>query len=175
MLDRPRGNVKLEVLERCVERVIELGWSVDLHIDMKNLLDHEKRIRGIPVPVVIDHIARVKPAEGLQQGGFQLLLDLLRLKHVWVKVSGADKICNTEVHSYFGLPFVEVIPFARAVIAAAPDRIIWGTDWPHSNNFTPGHTPNDGDLVDLLAAFAPDKQTRKKILVANPANLYGFA
>jgi len=174
MLDRPRGNVKLEVLDRCVERVIELGWSVDLHIDMKNLLDQEKRIRAMPVPVVIDHIARVKPSEGLQQAGFQLLLDLLRLKHVWVKVSGADKICNTQVHTYFGLPFVEVIPFARAVIAARPDRIIWGTDWPHSNNFTPGHTPNDGDLVDLLAAFAPDEQTRKKILVENPAALYGF-
>ena len=174
LLDRPRGNVKLEVLDRCVERVIELGWSVDLHIDMKNLLDHEKRIRAMPVPVVIDHIARVKPSEGLQQAGFQLLLDLLRLKHVWVKVSGADKICNTQVHTYFGLPFVEVIPFARAVIAAAPNRIIWGTDWPHSNNFAPGHTPNDGDLLDLLAAFAPDEQTRKKILVENPVALYGF-
>ena len=174
LLDRPRGNVKLDVLDRCVERAIELGWSVDLHIDMKNLLDQEKRIRAMPVPVVIDHIARVKPAEGLQQAGFQLLLDLLRLKNVWVKVSGADKICNTQVHSYFGLPFAEVIPFARAVIAARPDRIIWGTDWPHSNNFTPGHTPNDGDLVDLLAAFASDEQTRKKILVENPAALYGF-
>jgi 2-pyrone-4,6-dicarboxylate lactonase len=174
LLDRPRGNVKLDVLDRCVERVFELGWSVDLHIDMKNLLDQEKRIRAMAVPVVIDHIARVKPDEGLQQAGFQLLLDLLRLKHVWVKVSGADKICNTRVHSYFGLPFVEVIPFARAVIGAVPDRIIWGTDWPHSNNFTPGHTPNDGDLIDLLAAFAPDEQTRKRILVENPAALYGF-
>ena len=174
LLDRPRGNVKLDVLDRCVEHVVDLGWSIDLHIDMKNLLDQEKRIRAMPVPVVIDHIARVKPSEGLQQAGFQLLLDLLNLKHVWVKVSGADKICNTKVHSYFGLPFIEVIPFARAVIAAAPARIIWGTDWPHSNNFAPGHTPNDGDLVDLLAAFAPDAQTRRKILVENPAALYRF-
>jgi len=174
LLDRPRGNVKLDVLDRCVEHVVDLGWSIDLHIDMKNLLDQEKRIRAMPVPVVIDHIARVKPSEGLRQAGFQLLLDLLNLRHVWVKVSGADKICNTPVHSYFGLPFVEVIPFARAVIAVAPDRIIWGTDWPHSNNFTPGRTPNDGDLVDLLAAFAPDEQVRKKILVENPATLYEF-
>jgi 2-pyrone-4,6-dicarboxylate lactonase len=98
----------------------------------------------------------------------------LKAKHVWVKVSGADKICSTKVHSYFGLPFIEVIPFARAVIAAAPDRVIWGTDWPHSNNFAPGHTPNDGDLVDLLAAFAPDESVRKQILVDNPAALYGF-
>ncbi len=174
LLDRPGGNVKLEILDRCVEHIVEFGWSVDLHIDTKNLLEQEKRIRMMPIPVVIDHIARVKPAEGLNQPAFQLLLDLLNQKHVWVKVSGADKICNTQLHSYFGLPFVEVIPYARAVIAAAPERVIWGSDWPHSNNFAAGHTPNDGDLVDLLAEFAPDPQTRKKILVDNPAALYGF-
>lgn len=174
LLDRPRGNVQLAVLDRCVENIVDLGWSVDLHIDMKNLIEQEHRIRNMPVPVVIDHIARVKPAEGLSQPGFQLLLDLVKLPHVWVKVSGADKICNTQVHSYFGLPFIEVIPYARAVIAVAPDRVIWGTDWPHSNNFTPGRTPNDGDLVDLLAEFAPDKAIRKKLLVDNPSVLYGF-
>jgi 2-pyrone-4,6-dicarboxylate lactonase len=175
LLDRPRGNVKLDVLDRCIEHIVELGWSVDLHIDGKNLLEQEQRIRSMPLPVVIDHIARIKPVEGLTQPAFQLLLDLLKANHIWVKVSGADKICNPQVHSYFGLPFVEVIPFARAVTAAAPNRIIWGTDWPHSNNFAPGHTPNDGDLVDLLAAFVPDEQTRTKILVDNPAALYGFA
>jgi len=174
LLDRPRGNVKLDVLDRCVENIVEFGWSVDLHIDMVNLLAQEKRIRNMPIPVVIDHIARVRPAEGLRQTGFQLLLELMKLKHVWTKVSGADKICETMVHSYFGLPFVEVIPYAQAIIAAASDRVIWGTDWPHSNNFAPGHTPNDGDLVDLLAAFAPDEPTRKRILVNNPAVLYGF-
>jgi predicted TIM-barrel fold metal-dependent hydrolase len=174
LLDRPRGNVKLDVLDHCVDNIADLGWSVDLHIDMKNLLAQEKRIRNMPVPVIIDHIARVKPAEGLNQPGFQLLLELMKLKHVWTKVSGADKICETVVHSYFGLPFVEVTPYAQAVIAAAPDRVIWGTDWPHSNNFAPGHTPNDGDLVDLLAVFAPDDTIRKKILVDNPALLYSF-
>jgi 2-pyrone-4,6-dicarboxylate lactonase len=175
LLDRPRGNVKLDVLDRCVEHIVDFGWSVDLHIDMKNLLEQEKRIRALPLPVVIDHIARVKPAEGLNQAGFQLLLNLLKEKHVWVKVSGADKICDSQVHSYFGLPFIEVISYARAVIAAAPDRVIWGTDWPHSNNFSPGKTPNDGDLLDLLAEFAPDEQVRNKILIDNPAALYGFA
>ena len=174
LLDRPQGNVKLDVLDRCVEHIAEFGWSVDLHIDTKNLLEQERRIRALPIPVVIDHIARIKPVEGLNQPAFQLLLDLMKSKKVWVKVSGADKICNTKVHSYFGLPFVEAIPFARAVIAAAPDRVIWGTDWPHSNNFAPGHTPNDGDLVDLLAEFALDETTRRKILVDNPAALYGF-
>jgi predicted TIM-barrel fold metal-dependent hydrolase len=174
LLDRPRGNVRLDVLDRCIQHIAAIGWSVDLHIDPKNLLEQEQRIRTMPIPVVIDHLARIKPTEGLKQPAFQLLLDLLKARHVWVKVSGADKICNTEVHSYFGLPFVEVIPFARAVIAVAPNRVIWGTDWPHSNNFAPGKTPNDGDLLDLLAAFAPDDPTRKKILVDNPGALYGF-
>lgn len=174
LLERPRGNVKLDILDRCIERIAEFGWSIDLHIDPKNLLAQERRVRSMPVAVVIDHIARIKPAEGLNQPAFQLLLDLSKNKHVWVKVSGADKICNTKVHSYFGLPFVEVIPFAAAIIAVAPDRVIWGSDWPHSNNFTPGHTPNDGDLVDLLAEFAPDAQLKRKILVDNPAVLYGF-
>jgi len=174
LLDRPRGNIKLDVLDRCLANIAELGWSLDLHIDMKNLIAEEQRIRTCPVPVIIDHIARVKPAEGLRQPGFQLLLDLMKLKHVWTKVSGADKICETKVHSYYGLPFIEVVPYAQAVIAVAPDRIIWGTDWPHSNNFASGHTPNDGDLVDLLAAFAPDEAIRKRILVENPATLYGF-
>jgi 2-pyrone-4,6-dicarboxylate lactonase len=174
LLDRPRGNVQLDVFDRCVENIAGLGWSVDLHIDTKNLLEQENRIRALSIPVVIDHIARIKPEAGLGQPAFQLLLDLLKGKHVWVKLSGADKICNTPVHAYFGLPFIEVIPFARAVIDTAPDRVIWGTDWPHSNNFAPGHTPNDGDLVDLLAAFATDEQTRRKILVDNPAALYGF-
>jgi 2-pyrone-4,6-dicarboxylate lactonase len=80
LLDRPQGNVKLDVLDRCVEHIVEFGWSVDLHIDTKNLLAQERRIRALPIPVVIDHIARVKPTEGLDQPGFQLLLDLLKSK-----------------------------------------------------------------------------------------------
>jgi predicted TIM-barrel fold metal-dependent hydrolase len=174
LLDRPRGNVQLDVLDRCIENIVPLGWSLDLHIDMKNLIAQEQRIRACPVPVIIDHIARVKPAEGMNQPGFELLLELMKLNHVWTKVSGADKICETTVYGYHGLPFVEVIPYAQAVIAVAPDRVIWGTDWPHSNNFAPGHTPNDGDLVDLLADFAPDEAIRRRILVDNPAMLYGF-
>jgi predicted TIM-barrel fold metal-dependent hydrolase len=175
LLDRPRGNVELDEFDRVVDHIGGLGWSVDLHIDPKNLLEQENRLRALPVPVVFDHIGRIKPTAGLDQPAFQLLLDLLKDGRFWVKVSGADKICNTQVHSYQGLPFVEVVPFARAVIAAAPDRVIWGTDWPHSNNFAPGYTPNDGDLVDLLGQFAPEESTRRKILVDNPAKLYGFA
>lgn len=174
LLDRPRGNVALDVLDRVVERIAEFGWSVDLHIDPKNLLAQERRIRALPLPVVFDHIARINPAEGPNQPAFQLLLELVKKDRFWVKVSGADKICNTAVRSYPGLPYPEVIPFAQALIEAAAERVIWGTDWPHSNIFAPGQTANDGDLMDLLAAFAPDEAVRKKILVDNPRALYGF-
>jgi 2-pyrone-4,6-dicarboxylate lactonase len=174
LLDRPRGNVALDVFDRALERIAEFGWSVDLHIDPKNLLEQEKRIRALPAPVVVDHLARVDPADGLAQPAFQLLLDLLKNDRFWVKVSGADKLCKNGVGFYLGLPYIDVVPFARAAIATAPDRVIWGTDWPHSNNFTPGKTPNDGDLADLLLQFASDEKTRKKILVDNPARLYGF-
>jgi len=174
LLDRPRGNIALDVFDRVVEGIADFAWSVDLHIDPKNLLEHEKRLRALKLPVVFDHIARIDPAAGLNQPAFQLLLDLLKGDRFWVKVSGADKICNARVDSYPGLPYIEVTPFARAVIEAAPDRVIWGTDWPHSNIFVPGKTANDGDLIDLLGEFAPDEKVRKKILVDNPAALYGF-
>jgi 2-pyrone-4,6-dicarboxylate lactonase len=174
LLDRPRGNVALDVFDRAVERIAEFGWSVDLHIDPKNLLEQERRIRALPTRVVIDHLARVDPADGPGQPAFQLLLDLLKNDRFCVKVSGADKLCKNGVGFYLGLPYIDVVPFARAAIATAPDRVIWGTDWPHSNNFTPGKTPNDGDLADLLLQFAPDEKIRKKILVDNPARLYGF-
>lgn len=174
ILNRASGNIELDVLDQVVERIAELGWSVDLHIDPKNLLDQEQRIRAFQIPFVIDHMARIVPAEGLEQPGFQLLLDLMRDGKCWVKVTGADKISSRGRDADSVLPYRDVVPFARAVIAAAPDRILWGTDWPHSNNFEPGVTPNDGELVDLLSEFAPDEITRHKILVDNPARLYGF-
>ena len=174
LLDRSAGNIKLMVFDRVIERLVEFDWSVDLHIDPKNLMEQEGRIRAIPVPVVFDHLARINPADGLGQEAFQLLLDFLKDERFWVKLTGADKISRTDSRSDKGLFYTDVVPFARALIEAAPDRVIWGTDWPHSNIFVPGKTPNDGDLLDLLSEFAPDESVRHKILVDNPSRLYGF-
>lgn len=174
LLDRSTGNIKLMVFDRVIERLVEFGWSVDLHIDPKNLVEQERRIRAIPVPVVFDHLARINPADELGQEAFQLLLDFLKDERFWVKLTGVDKISRTDSRSDKGLFYTDVVPFARALIKAAPDRVIWGTDWPHSNIFVPGKTPNDGDLLDLLSEFAPDESVRHKILVDNPSRLYGF-
>jgi predicted TIM-barrel fold metal-dependent hydrolase len=102
-----------------------------------------------------------------RQPGFLQLCDLLDAdSHCWVKLSGAERISRS------GPPFLDATPFARRLIAIAPGRVIWGTDWPHPN--VPA-MPNDADLVDLVAAFAPDAPTRQRLLVDNPARLFRFA
>jgi predicted TIM-barrel fold metal-dependent hydrolase len=146
-----------------------------LHVDPPDFLEHEQFIRSLSTVTIIDHMARVRGKDGLGQPAFQLLLDLLKNDRFWVKLCSFDKISSTpQARVAGGLPFLDMVPFAQAVIEAAPDRVLWGTDWPHGNTFTPGRTPNEGDLLDLLAAIAPDEKTRHRILVENPARLFGF-
>lgn len=150
-------------------------WILDLHVDPEQFLEHEEFIRALPLITVIDHMARVRPAGGLGQPSFKLLLDLLKDDRFWVKICSLDKLSGIpRARVETGLPFTDMIPFAQAVITAAPDRVLWGSDWPHGNTFTPGRTPNEGDLLDLLAEIAPDEAVRKRILVDNPARLFGF-
>jgi 2-pyrone-4,6-dicarboxylate lactonase len=170
MSDRP-GSV--ESIAHALPRMEKLGWSLVLHVETDHFVDNEDFIRNIPIPTVIDHMARCRPDDGLDQPAFRLLLDLLKDDRFWVKVCGADKSSNlTRARVGDGLPFSDVIPFGQAVIAAAPDRVIWGTDWPHGNTFEPGRIPNDGDLLDLIAEMAGNAPTLKKILVDNPTRLY---
>ncbi len=164
-----------ETIERAIERMAPLGWSFDLHIEPDHLLANEAFVRDLPITTVIDHMGRIDPADGIDQPAFQLVLDLLGDDRFWTKICSVDKISRTPVANVpDGIPFKDVIPFARAVIEAAPDRVIWGTDWPHGNIFTPGRVPNEGALLDLLGEIAPDDATRQRILVDNPARLYGF-
>ncbi len=172
MSDRPGSR---DAIAGELKRIEALDWSLVLHIEPRYLLAHEDFIRALPVPTVIDHMARIDPGAGLAQPAFELLLDLLGDARFWTKICCVDKISTRpEAHVEAGLPFADVIPFARAAIAAAPDRVIWGSDWPHGNTFAPGRTPNEGDLLDLLAEMAPDDASRRAILVDNPARLYGF-
>ena len=163
-------------ISHAVKRLQRLGWSLDLHIEPDHFVAQEKFIRNIPVPVVIDHMARVRPSDGLNHPAFRLLLDLLKDDRFWVKLCCPDKLSDDpRAHMPDGsLPFRDVIPFAQACVAVAPDRCIWGSDWPHGNTFEPGRVPNEGDLLDLVAEFAPDEIQRRRIMVDNPARLYGF-
>ncbi len=143
-----------------------MGWHLVLYLEAEDVVENAPELRALGVPIVIDHMARVKPAEGVEQEAFRLLLGFVRDEGFWVKVSGAERL------SAIGAPFHDLVSFARALIDAAPDRVLWGTDWPHPN--IGGDMPNDGDLVDLLALYAPDADMRRRILVDNPARLYGF-
>jgi predicted TIM-barrel fold metal-dependent hydrolase len=153
------------VFDRTVQRVRGLGWHVELHFDAEDIATHRELLRRMPVPYVIDHMGRVRSDGGLDQPALKALLGLLRDERAWVKVSGAERVSASGRR-----PFHDAIPIARAIVEAAPDRVLWGTDWPHPN--VPGAMPDDGELVDLFAAFCADEGLRRKVLVDNPARLY---
>ncbi|CAN0453942.1 unnamed protein product, partial [Phaeothamnion confervicola] len=170
--DRPGDRAAIDA---AIPRLQRLGWSLDLHIEAEHLVANAAFIRDLPVTTVIDHMGRPEPGHGLDQPAFRLVLDLALDPRFWFKISALDKVSEQPVANVpDGIPFKDTIPFARALIAAAPDRVIWGTDWPHGNTFEPGRVPNEGALLDLLAAIAQDNNAFRRILVDNPARLYGF-
>ena len=152
---------------RIVDRVVPYGWHIVLHFDAKDLPSYADLLDRMPCPFVIDHMARVPTADGIDQEPFRALLGLLADERCWVKISGAERLTTGG-----GPPYDDVVPFARAIVAAAPDRVLWGTDWPHPNVRV---MPDDGDLVDLLGDLVPDDAARHRVLVANPETLYDFS
>jgi len=157
------GAPDLDVIERIVARIRALGWHLQVHLDADDLGTYLPFLETLPVPFIIDHMGRVAAAHGLEQKPFRELLALLKANdRAWIKVSGADRVSSA------GKPFHDAIPFARALVEAAPRRVLWGTDFPHPNV---NQMPNDGELVDLFAAFCPE-ELRRGILVDNPTRLY---
>ena len=160
------GVPDLKVFDRVIARIAPLGWHVDLHFDAIDLPEFAPMLNRLPVRYTIDHMGRVKASDGLDQRPFQALIDLMKNdEKCWVKVCGAERV------STVGPPFVDAVPFARRIVETAPDRVIWGTDWPHPNVKA---MPNDGDLVDLIPLFMPEPDLQKRVLVDNPARLFEF-
>jgi len=159
---RPRDEML-----KIIEKASDYGWHIANHVGGSGLVDYYDFISSIEAPVVIDHMGRIDINEGLNGQPFRRLLRLLDRGNVWVKLSGADRIIK-HPHSY-----AEALPFAQALAKHAPERIVWGTDWPHPNH-KPGAVPNDGELVDLIAEIAPDTKTRQLMMVDNPTRLFGF-
>lgn len=151
-------------LERVLRQVEPLGWHVVLHLDAEDVVELAPELGSIRIPFVIDHMGRVKARLGVEQPAFRALLGLLANPLAWVKICGAERVSSV------GAPFHDALAFARALVEAAPERVLWGTDWPHPN--IAGDMPNDGDLVDLLAEAVPDAATRHAVLVDNPSRLY---
>ncbi|HEY1504259.1 MAG TPA: amidohydrolase family protein, partial [Stellaceae bacterium] len=154
------------IMRATVERIAPLGWHTDFFFgDAQQLIAMSDFLCSLPVPFVIDAMGKIDVADGLGQPVFQTLLDLVRQHNGWVKLAGSDRL------TIAGPPYHEALPFAQALIAAAPDRVIWGTDWPHPNNLW---NPDDADLIDLIPLMAPDTTQQRKLLVDNPARLVGF-
>jgi predicted TIM-barrel fold metal-dependent hydrolase len=159
------GVPDLAVFHRLVARIKPLGWHVVLHFDADDIAAQQELLQRIDVPFIIDHMGRVKAADGLDQRPFQLLLDLYRRNPLaWVKICGAERV------SVGRRPFRDAVPFAQALIGVDSKRILWGTDWPHPN--ITKDMPNDGELVDLFAEICPDPALRQGILVDNPTRMY---
>ncbi|HEY4353009.1 MAG TPA: amidohydrolase family protein, partial [Paraburkholderia sp.] len=150
---------------RTLERIAPYGWHVLLHLDAADLLELGPLFDELPVPFVIDHMGRIDAARGVEQPAFARLLELVRHENCWVKVSGTDRV------SARGDTFDDAVPFARALIAAAPDRVLRGSDYPHPN--ARHDVVDDTKLADLLPRFGDTAQLQK-LLVDNPARLYGF-
>mgnify|MGYP001258247060 CR=1 FL=1 len=152
-------------MRKVIELVAPHGWHIAMHLGGHGLLEQYDFIASIEAPVVIDHIGRIDVEEGLNGKAFSALRRLLDRGNVWVKLSGTDRISKQKYR------YADAVPFARNLAAHAPERVVWGTDWPHPNH---NAVPNDGELVDLIAEIAPDARTRQLMLVDNPAKLFGF-
>ena len=161
------GGVGLDAIEVLASRIAPYGWHLQLLLDARYLPDLAPRLERLPVEVVIDHMGHMPTSVGLDHPGFLILLRLLNRGQVWVKLSGAYRLSTS------GAPFHDTIPFARALAQEAGDQCVWGSDWPHVAVSAP--MPKTGDLLSLLDQWVPDEEARRRILVTNPARLYGFS
>ena len=159
------GYPEPATIKSIVRRVAPYGWHIAVHVFGKDLLANLELIKSIEAPVVIDHMARVDVREGPDGTAFVALRRLLDRENVWVKLSGADR------NSVEQPPFRDAVALARLLAEQAPERVVWGTDFPHPNVRI---MPNDGMLVDLITEIAPDEATRHRMLVTNPATLFDF-
>ena len=169
-------NVGRQRFQAAVDRMKSRGWHIQMYTNLAVITGIKDLVLAAPVPVVFDHFGGTQAARGMDQPGFPDLIELVRAGKAYVKISGAYRASKQ------GPEYQDVTPFAKALIAANADRIVWGTDWPHPNSssgnkateVTPLFQIDDGLLMNQLVVWAPDPAVRKKILIDNPARLYQF-
>jgi predicted TIM-barrel fold metal-dependent hydrolase len=157
------GSPDMAVFNRVLDRIKGRGWHVVLHVDAPDIIPLSDMIRKLPLPFVIDHMGRVPAAAGVDQPPFKALIEIAKQDNAWIKVCGSERIDMP--------PYAKAVPIAHALVEAAPDRVLWGTDFPHPNST---HDADEADLVDLVPQFATSAQRQQAVLVDNPARLYGF-
>jgi len=161
-----RSGASTDELAALAARLERFGWYLLIHMQADLIEEMAPSLAALPVPVVVDHMGRIDASAGLEQAPFKALMRLLEHEHVWVKVSGAERASRQDP------PYRDGVEFARRLVETFPDRVLWGTDWPHPN--FRAAPPDDGLLTDLLACIAPSEESRQRLLVENPMTLYRF-
>lgn len=162
------GTLDHATFDHVLDCIDGLGWFVELHFDGGAMPGLRAWLESIPATVVIDHFGRVDPTGGPGQEAFAILCDLMKRPNWWTKVSGADRISRQ------GAPYDDIAPLARRLLEIAPDRLVWGSDWPHTGVFDAARMPDDAALLDSLHGWIPDERALHRILVDNPRRLLGL-
>ena len=154
-----------EVFLGIADRIAKLGWHIVVYFEAPDLEDLKPFLRQLPTTVVVDHMGRPDVTKGIDHPDFQSFVALLsENENIWTKVSCPERL------TVAGPPYKDVIPFARHLVAKFPDRVLWGTDWPHPN--MKSHVPDEGVLVDVIPEIAPTLALQQALLVDNPMRLY---
>ena len=160
------GNVGIGAATEMAARIRDFGWHLELLADVSQIADSLPALSKISVPLVFDHFGHMPAGRGVASSGFMALLEMVRRGSTWVKLSGAYRIAGGD------FPYSDARSLCDALVEANADRMLWGTDWPHT--VCPYPMPNDGDLLDLICEWLADDDLIKKVLVANPSSLYRF-
>ena len=159
--------IPLERISELVSRIAPFNWHIEFLFPGKKILELMPVFTSLKAPMSIGHFAYQAAADGVRTKEFQALVELMRRGNTWMKISGANRVSATDLP-----PYDDVKPLAEALIQAAPERIMWGTDWPHPNKYVAN--PNDGDLLDAFGEWVADETMRRKIMVDTPAKFYRF-
>ncbi len=154
-----------EIFLGIAERIAKLGWHIVVYFEAQDLEDLIPFLKQLPTIVVVDHMGRPDVKKGVDHPDFQRFIDLLAENdNIWTKVSCPERLTVS------GPPYDDVIPFSRMLVERFPDRVLWGTDWPHPN--MKSHMPDDGMLVDVIPRIAVTEELQRKLLIDNPMRLY---
>lgn len=166
----PDGPPNPADLVRLAEQAASLGWHFLLHLRSEQILTLSGLLRMLRVSLVFDHLGRIDPSRGPNQPAVERLLEFVADGNCWVKIAAVDKLSRQPY------PFPDVVEIVSKLVGAAPDRVIWGSDWPHpdARGLRHGVIPEDEDLAALIPSYAPNAALQRKLLVENPARLYGF-
>ena len=153
-----------DAVREIVAKIRPFGWHIVVHFDSHWLEGLAPFLKSLDIVTVIDHMGRIDASAGVGQQAFQLLLELMEDERFWVKVCGSERLSRS------GPPFHDAAEYGRLLVEKFPNRVLWGTDWPHPN--IKANMPDDGELVDLLKIIAPTPESLKRLVVDNPTRLY---